>query len=80
MSWEGFSRDLGAKEADAGFQRPAFMALLKRYFEHLDLSTDWDTLKDADDELLINSLSMLLEFSGRRQTGAPGGAIAQHPS
>ena len=26
------------------------------------MSTDWDTLKEADDELLINSLSMLLDF------------------
>ena len=26
------------------------------------LSTDWDTLKEAEDELLINSLSMLLDF------------------
>ena len=26
------------------------------------LSADWDTLKEADDELLINSLSMMLDF------------------
>ena len=25
-------------------------------------STDWETLRDAEDELLINSLSMLLDF------------------
>lgn len=63
VSWDGFDRDLGAGEHDTGFQRPAFMDLLRRYFEHLDLSTDWDTLKDAEDELLINSLSMLLDLS-----------------
>lgn len=63
VSWDGFERDLGGSERDEGFQRPAFMDLLQRYFQHLSLSTDWDTLKDADDELLINSLSMLLEFS-----------------
>lgn len=60
--WDGFERDLGGTENDPGFQRPAFMDLLKRYFDQRELSTDWDTLKDADDELLINSLSMLLEF------------------
>ena len=38
------------------------MALLGRYFEARDLSADWATLKDAEDELLINSLSMLLDF------------------
>ena len=25
----------------------------------MDLSTDWDSLKEAEDELLINSLAML---------------------
>ena len=35
---------------------------MQRYFEHLELQTDWDTLKDANDELLVNSLSMLLDF------------------
>ncbi len=63
VSWDSFAHDLGPTEQDADFQRPAFMDLLKRYFEQLDLSTDWDTLKDAEDELLINSLSMLLEFT-----------------
>lgn len=62
VSWDGFARDLGPKEHDERFDRPGFMGLLKRYFTALDLSTDWETLQDADDELLINSLSMLLEF------------------
>lgn len=60
--WDGFDRDLGGAEADSGFDRPAMMQLLERYFSARGLSTDWDTLKEADDELLINSLSMLLDF------------------
>ncbi|WP_197916716.1 LON peptidase substrate-binding domain-containing protein [Thiosulfatihalobacter marinus] len=63
VSWDGFERDLGGAEQDPGFDRAAFMALLQRYFETLDLATDWDTLKEAGDELLINSLSMLLDFA-----------------
>lgn len=62
VDWAGFDRDLGATEHDEMFQRPAFLALLQRYFAQLELQTDWETLKDADDELLINSLSMLLDF------------------
>ena len=50
------------REKDPKFDRKAFFELLARYFESRGLSTDWDTLKDADDELLINSLSMLLDF------------------
>ncbi|MGR3713044.1 MAG: LON peptidase substrate-binding domain-containing protein [Shimia sp.] len=60
--WDGFDRDLGPVEHDDSFARPGFMSLLKRYFDRLELQTDWETLKDADDELLINSLSMLLDL------------------
>jgi len=54
---------LGQTEQDVQFNRKKFMALLTRYFESLDLATDWETMKDADDELLINSLSMMLDFA-----------------
>lgn len=62
VDWGGFEADMGAAESDPGFAREPFMRLLSRFFESQGLSTDWDTLKDADDELLINSLSMLLNF------------------
>ncbi|PKQ13910.1 MAG: ATP-dependent protease [Alphaproteobacteria bacterium HGW-Alphaproteobacteria-1] len=62
VSWAGFERDLGPPETDPGFKRPKFLALLARYFETRGLQTDWDSLKEAEDELLINSLSMLLAF------------------
>ncbi|BBU57998.1 hypothetical protein KU6B_42630 [Mameliella alba] len=39
------------------------MDLLDRFFAAKDLSADWDTLQQADDELLVNSLSMLLDFN-----------------
>ncbi|MBD0865417.1 MAG: LON peptidase substrate-binding domain-containing protein [Rhodobacteraceae bacterium] len=60
--WDGFDRDLGETEQDRGFDRPDFMDLLGRYFQSKQLHTDWNALKNADDELLINSLSMLLDF------------------
>jgi len=62
VSWDGFDVDLGSVETDRGFDRPAFLDLLSRYFNALSLSTDWDSLKDAEDEMLINSLSMLCPF------------------
>ncbi|SMX27047.1 Lon protease 2 [Pelagimonas phthalicica] len=63
VSWDGFDRDRAGAEADDGFDRPGFMKLLERYFEAQELSVDWPTLTDADDELLINSLSMLLDLT-----------------
>ncbi|WP_187431785.1 hypothetical protein ROLI_037370 [Roseobacter fucihabitans] len=62
VKWDGFDRDLGPDETDAGFNRDRFTILLERYFDAQQLSADWDTLKEADDELLINSLSMMLDF------------------
>lgn len=62
VDWNGFEQDLARSDCDKKFDRPAFLDLLGRYFASRELSTDWDTLKDADDELLINSLSMILDF------------------
>lgn len=62
VSWDGFSRDLGPTEQDPDFVREPFLKLLGKYFVSMGLSTDWESLEDADDELLINSLSMLLDF------------------
>lgn len=63
VSWEGFGQDQNSEERDPGLQREAFFRLLKRFFGKHNLSTDWDNLTDAEDELLINSLSMLCPFT-----------------
>ena len=62
VDWQDYDHDLGLHERDEAFQRHDFLTLLKRYFDAQELSTDWDALKDADDEMLINSLAMLLEL------------------
>ena len=62
VAWDGFGADLGLAECDPGFVRQPFMKLLARYFDNAGLETDWDSLGDAEDELLINSLSMLCPF------------------
>ena len=63
VDWAPFNRDLGPAEDDNGFKRAPFMELLGRYFTAMNLSTDWDGLREAEPELLINSLSMLCPFS-----------------
>lgn len=62
VNWADFERDLGPEEIDNGFNRPAFMEQLEAYFEAHELQTDWDSLKDASEEMLINSLSMMCPF------------------
>ena len=62
VNWAGFERDREAEEQDQGLDRLRFLDLLARFFTARGFDTDWATLKDASDELLINSLSMLLDF------------------
>lgn len=63
VTWAGFDHDLGPAETDPGFDRDPFLKILGRFFDGQGLSTDWESLADADDELLINSLSMLCPFA-----------------
>jgi hypothetical protein len=63
VDWAPFARDLGGPESDPGFRRDEFLGLLARYLQAMKLSTDWGNLKGADEELLINSLSMLCPFA-----------------
>jgi Lon protease-like protein len=62
VDWPSFARDLGRAERDEGFDRPAFLDVLARFFDTAQLSSDWNSLKEADPELLINSLSILCPF------------------
>lgn len=62
VGWKDFTRDRGPAEQDPGFRREAFIALLARFFAARDLAADWDSLKEAEDEMLINSLAMLCPF------------------
>ena len=62
VDWNGFDADLGQTERDEGFDRAALMGLLGRYLDARGMSTDWGVLDEAGDELLVNSLSMLLDF------------------
>ncbi|SEN15693.1 hypothetical protein SAMN04488003_11029 [Loktanella fryxellensis] len=63
VKWAGFERDLGRVEHDPEFDRTVFMDALGRFFADQGLKTDWDQLGEAEDELLINSLSMLCPFA-----------------
>lgn len=61
-NWGGFGADLGQPEHDDTLDRDAFLSLLERYFDLAELQTDWDSLRSAEDELMVNALSMLCPF------------------
>ncbi|WP_151719082.1 LON peptidase substrate-binding domain-containing protein [Gemmobacter serpentinus] len=60
--WSDFARDMAGPETDPDFDRAAFLDLLARYFAAQGLSTDWDSLQEAEPDLLITTLSMLCPF------------------
>ncbi|MFN3275780.1 MAG: LON peptidase substrate-binding domain-containing protein [Paracoccus sp. (in: a-proteobacteria)] len=63
VDWSSFDRDRGAPEHDAALDRQPLFTLLARYMEAQGLSTDWEAATQAEDEMLINSLSMMLPLS-----------------
>ena len=61
VDWAPFKADRATSvPPDQQFDRPAFIERLRRYMAERELSTDWNAAEEADDELLVNSLSMLL--------------------
>ncbi|MFB2531142.1 LON peptidase substrate-binding domain-containing protein [Paracoccus sp. p4-l81] len=63
VDWAGFERDRAREvETDPGLNRTLMFDRLSRFFDMRSLETDWDGLRQAEDELLINGLSMMLPF------------------
>lgn len=62
VDWADFARDRVGPENDPGLDRGRFIPLLRRFFEARALQTEWAALAEAEDELLINALSMLCPF------------------
>lgn len=63
VDWTPFARDLGPAETDPAFDREGFLALLARFFSARGLTSDWDNLRSAEPEPLINALSQLAPFT-----------------
>lgn len=64
VDWTEFAADREQRRpTDPDMDREAMMDRLGRYMEQRNLSTDWDAARAADDETLINSLSMLLPLA-----------------
>jgi Lon protease-like protein len=62
VDWAAFPAERRA-EADPGLDRSALLADLARYFEQRHLGVDWEALRGAEDELMVNALSMLCPFA-----------------
>jgi len=67
VAWEDFAADLRPSNVEAEgvgkFCRKEFMDLLRRYFAAAKLACDWESMREAEPELLVNSLSMMCPFT-----------------
>ncbi|PTW63379.1 hypothetical protein C8N35_1011431 [Breoghania corrubedonensis] len=61
ISFDEYAGDLG--EADGGsVDRTALLNTLKAYLEANNLETDWDSIRKASTEILVNALSMMSPY------------------
>lgn len=63
VDWAPFRSDMSGAEEDRDLDRDGFLDLLQRYFASEKLDAEWQSLREAEPELLINSLAMLCPFS-----------------
>ena len=62
VDWSNFRNDGMLEKLPSSFNKNDFLEIISEYFKITNLQTDWESLKKADDELLINSLSILCPF------------------
>ena len=62
IDWDFYSNDLVPFEGINSFDRNGFLEILKKYLDSAQIASDWDVLKKAREEVLVNSLSMLCPF------------------
>ena len=57
-SFTRFAADLEAADESVDFDRPAFLAILRRYLDHKGLEVEWEAARQAPAGALINSLAI----------------------
>ena len=60
--WQPFERDLDTSTGTE-FDRDRFIRGLKSFFNHRQISADWEAIEKAAGEHLINSIAMLCPFA-----------------
>ena len=62
IDWGFYKNDLVPFEGMNSFDRNGFLETLKKYLDSAQIGSDWEVLKKAREEILVNSLSMLCPF------------------
>jgi len=62
VDFKEFEGDLVPGEGKGKVSRERLMSVLKQYLETNDMHADWDAINNADDESIVNSLSVISPF------------------
>ncbi len=67
VDWMPFADDYTARFGEDAVDRPAVMRALKDFARANDVPVDWDSVKDAPNEALVNALSMMCPYGVREK-------------
>jgi Lon protease-like protein len=59
--WDEFARDL-ENEGEPGFDRERLMRGLRAYFQHHQISADWEAVSSVSGDRLVTSIAMICPF------------------
>ena len=68
VEFEGFGADLDARRSSP-VDRESLLEALREFLARRGLSADWDAVAKADDEMLVNALSMGCPFAPNEKQG-----------
>lgn len=66
-SWELFGQDPWGGIKEGIVERDALLAALKKYLEVKGLDADFEAIASAPDDVLVNTLSMIVPFASREK-------------
>jgi uncharacterized protein len=67
VDWRPFADDYTARHGEEQVDRPSVMKALKDFSEANSVPVDWDSVKDAPNEALVNALSMMCPYGVREK-------------
>ena len=76
---EPYITDLEARAGEDAVDREAVLDALRKFSKANDVAIDWDGVKEAPNEALVNALSMMSPYGVKGKAGAAGGARSQEP-
>lgn len=66
VDWSAFHEDFDVVD-DLGLDRDKLVSMLKTYFDHHEMSLDWNLITSVNDEKLLTCLAMICPFTPYEQ-------------